>query len=151
MSIDQAKDVTTDRNAYNYATQVRVRLSETDAVGIAFFGSFSGWMDVGRMDYLNHLGLAPKDAPVPGLIPGAVVHADVEFLSPARYNDKLIIHVRCAHIGTTSYTLHFLFRHMGAGGEVARGALTLTWLDDEFRPKPVSEEFRTAVASFEGY
>ena len=46
-----------DRNLYGFQTEVRVRLNETDAVGIVFFGSYAAYFDVGRMDYLGHLGL----------------------------------------------------------------------------------------------
>ncbi len=70
---------TTDRNAYAFQTEVRVRLSETDAVGIVFFGSYSAYMDVGRMDYLSHLGLQRFDGRVKGLLPGAVVGATLDF------------------------------------------------------------------------
>ena len=102
--------VTHDRNAYPFMTEIRVRLSETDAVGIVYFGSFSTYMDVGRMDYLNHLGLTRLDGPVRDLIPGAVVNAQLTFLSPARYTDILLLHGRVARIGKTSYTFHCLIQ-----------------------------------------
>ena len=142
--------VTDDRNAYTFSTRVRVRLSETDAVGIAFFGSFASWMDVGRMDYLNHLELTPKDAAVPGLVPGAVAGCHIEFRSPVRYNDELLIEVRVAELGRSSYTFHFLFRQKSSGELVARGELTLVWLNAEFRPEPIPDSFTGPVRQFEG-
>ena len=39
--------VSTDLNDYRFRTSLRVRLSETDAVGVVFFGSFSQYMDLG--------------------------------------------------------------------------------------------------------
>jgi len=142
--------VTNDRNAYPFQTEVRVRLSETDAVGIVYFGSFSTYMDVGRMDYLNHLGLTRLDGPVRDLIPGAVVHASLSFHSPARYNDILVLHVRVAHIGRTSYTFHFLIQDKRSPRAVATGQLTLAWLGQDFKPMPIPDEFRSAIEAFEG-
>ena len=81
-------DISRDLNDYGFQTEVRVRLSETDAVGIVFFGSFAAYMDVGRMDYLGYLGVTPTEGRVPGLIPGAVVGQEVSFHRPARYNDR---------------------------------------------------------------
>jgi len=142
--------ISRDLNDYGFQTEVRVRLSETDAVGIVFFGSFASYMDVGRMDYLNYLHIAPRDARVPGLIPGAVVAQHANFHSPAKYNNSLVIHVRMAAIGGTSYTLHFLITRKRTRQVVSTGALTLAWLDDDFQPMRVPDDFRETVRAFEG-
>jgi len=143
-------EVTDNRNAYRFRTEVRVRLSETDAVGIVFFGSFSAYMDVGRMDYLNHLGLARHDGPVKDLAPGAVVETTLNFHGPARYNDVLEIHVRLAHLGKTSYAFHFLMTDKRQPRVVATGQMTLVWLNDAFVPVDIPEDFRAAILAFEG-
>ena len=143
-------DVTHDRNDYAFTTEVRVRLSETDAVGIVYFGSFSTYMDVGRMDYLNHLGLQKHGGTVRDLIPGAVVATALSFCAPARYNDILLVHVRLARIGRTSYTFHFLILDKRLPKVVATGSLTLAWLDAAFRPVRIPDDFRAAVRAFEG-
>jgi acyl-CoA thioester hydrolase len=143
-------DITRDRNAYHFMTEVRVRLAETDAVGIVFFGNFATYMDVGRMDYLNHLGLSHYGGPVRDLIPGAVVAAELAFHSPARYNDILLIHARIVRLGRTSYTFHMLITDKKQPRVVATGTLTLVWLDAEFAPQPLPEDFRRAIEQFEG-
>ncbi len=143
-------DVTRDRNAYRFHTEVRVRLSETDAVGIVFFGSYSTYMDVGRMDYLENLGLTRLGGAVRDLIPGAVVASSAQFHRPARYNDVLELNVRVSRLGTTSYTFHFLIANKRSAETVATGALTLVWLDDDFKPTSLPEEFRDAIVGFEG-
>lgn len=143
-------EVSTDLNRYGFSTEVRVRLSETDAVGIAFFGSFPVWFDVGRMDYLAHLGLNRLDGHVRDLAPGAVVSLAGDFHHPARYNDTLIVHVRIARLGRASYTFHFLVKDKRTRRQVATGQLTLVWLDDDFRPVSIPEAFRKGVRAFEG-
>ena len=140
---------TRDLNAYGFQTEIRVRLSETDAVGIVFFGSFSAFLDVGRMDYLNHLGLQRLDGAVRDLIPGAVAGVELSFESPARYNDTLVVHARIAHLGRTSYTFHMLITDKRHPRVVATGQLTLVWLDDQFRPSPLPAEFRSVMEAFE--
>ncbi len=142
--------VTRDLNAYRFHTEVRVRLSETDAVGIVFFGSFSTYMDVGRMDYLENLGLPSFEGTVRDLVPGAVVHASADFHSPAHYNDVLQVHVRAVRMGRASYTFHFLMSDRKRPRIVATGELTLAWLDEQFRPTPIPAAFRDAIVAFEG-
>jgi len=143
-------DVTTDLNAYGFSTEVRVRLSETDAVGIVFFGSFAAYFDVGRMDYLAHLGLQKLDGHVRDLAPGAVVSHHVDFKNPARYNDTLIIRVRIANLGRSSYTFHFFVSDKRTRRPVATGRITLVWLNDAFEPIALPDAFRKAVREFEG-
>lgn len=142
--------VTLDRNAYRFHTDIRVRLSETDAVGIVFFGSFSTYMDVGRMDYLENLGLPTFEGTVRDLVPGAVVHKAASFHSPAHYNDVLQVHVRVVELGQSSYTFHFLMVDRKRPRVVATGALTLVWLDPDFKPARLPDSFRQAIAAFEG-
>jgi len=142
--------VTQDLNAYGYSTEIRVRLLETDAVGIVFFGSFAAYFDVGRMDYLAHLGLHRLDGPVRDLAPGAVVAHQVDFHNPARYNDTLIVRVRVAHLGRSSYTFHFFVSDKRTRRPVATGRITLVWLDEQFEPMPLPDAFREAIGTFEG-
>jgi acyl-CoA thioester hydrolase len=138
-----------DLNEYGFSTELRVRLSETDAVGIVFFGSFASYFDVGRMDYLAHLGLDKMHGTIRDLIPGAVVHQEAHFHSPARYKDILVMRVRIVKVGESSYTFHFLVEQKRDRMVVATGSLTLVWLDDQFRPMTIPNEFREAVNRFE--
>lgn len=144
-----AQEISRDRNDYRFQTELRVRLAETDAVGIVFFGSFAGYMDVGRMDYLENLGLSERYGNA-SLIPGAVVAAETRFHAPARYNDRLLIDVRMAHVGDTSYTFHFVISQRRSRALLATGAMTLVWLDDAFRPIRVPDGFREVIRRFEG-
>ena len=102
------------------------------------------------MDYLQHLGLNKMDGAVKDLIPGAVIKQETRFLKPAKYNDKLTLHVRIADIGRTSYTFHFLTTHKRNRELIAKGSMTLVWLNDQFRPIPIPSNFRSAVQEFEG-
>ena len=142
--------VSHDLSTYGFTTEIRVRLCETDAVGIVFFGSFPIYFDVGRMDYLANLGLDTLDGSVRDLIPGAVVSQSAQFFQPARYNDVLVIHVRIAHIGRSSYTFHFVLTNKKTRSRISSGALTLVWLNETFQPVPVPQVFRDSVRTFEG-
>ncbi len=77
---------------YHFSTEIRVRLPETDAMGIAFHGSFFTYFDVGRMDYLRNLGLTEANRPTKGFS-NVVVHASCDFKSPARFDDPLVVHL----------------------------------------------------------
>ena len=65
-------------------------------------------------------------------------------------NDILVVNVRLARIGRTSYTFHFLITNKRDRAVVATGSLTLVWMDDAFNPVRVPEAFRASVRAFEG-
>lgn len=135
---------------YHFSTSVRVRLPETDAHGIAFHGWFFTYMDAGRMDYLRNLGLVDASRPA-RWFRNVIVRAACEFKSPARFDDELVVHVRTAEIGRTSFRFEFAMTHRRENRLVASGETVHVAMDEgEWKPVPVPEEFRRAVREFEG-
>ena len=53
-----------DNSAFHFSTDIRVRLPETDAMGIVFHGNFFTYLEVGRVDYLRNLGLSEGIRPI---------------------------------------------------------------------------------------
>lgn len=135
---------------FRFSTEVRVRLPETDAMGIVFHGNFFLYMEVGRMDYLRHLGLAEGSRPVRDF-PNVVRKASCEFLSPARFDDLLLVHVRIAEIRRSSFRFEFLIIHRKEGRAAARGESVHVAIDESsWKPVPVPDSFRQVIRSFEG-
>lgn len=140
-----------DPKSFHFSTEVRVRLPETDAMGIVFHGCFFTYLEVGRMDYLRNLGLVEKTRPIKSFS-NLVRKAGCEFLSPARFDDPLVIQVRIAEIGRTSFRFEFLIRHKIENRLVATGESVHVAIDDDtFRPMAVPEDFRHVIAGFEGW
>ena len=133
---------------FHFSTEVRVRLPETDAMGIVFHGCFFTYLEVGRMDYLRNLGLGESIRPIRAFA-NLVRHVECDFVSPARFDDLLIVQVRLAEIGRTSFKFEFLIRHKRDNREVAHGESIHVAVDDAFRPIRVPDEFRTTIRGFE--
>lgn len=135
---------------FSFHTEVRVRLPETDAMGIVFHGNFFIYLEVGRVDYLRNLGLAAGVRPIKDF-DNVVVSAHIDFKSPARLDDVLTIDVCMQEIRTTSFTFAFRIRHKMENRLVATGCTTHCAIDGEFRPMPVPEAFRQVIGRFEGW
>ncbi|MGE3164726.1 MAG: acyl-CoA thioesterase [Planctomycetota bacterium] len=139
-----------DPATYNFNTEVRVRLPETDAMGIVFHGNYFTYLEVGRVDYLRNLGLAEGVRPIKDF-ENVVVSAHVDFKSPARLDDQLLIDVRTKEIRSSSFTFDFRLRHKQTNRLVAVGYTIHCALDDGFKPMKVPEHFREVVGRFEGW
>ena len=134
--------------SFSFTTEVRVRLPETDAMGIVFHGTFFTYLEVGRVDYLLNLGLTEGNRPIRDF-DNVVVGAKLDFRSPARLHDVLAIDVRVAEIGNASFTFEFRIRNKSANVLVAEGSTSHCAIDAQMQPMRVPDAFRDKIARFE--
>ncbi|MBL4846634.1 MAG: acyl-CoA thioesterase [Planctomycetes bacterium] len=135
---------------FHFSTEVRVRLPETDAMGIVFHGNYFTFLEVGRVDYLRNLGLSEGVRPIKAF-ENVVVSAHLDFRSPARLDERLVIDVRTREIRRSSFTFAFRIRHKKTNKVVAEGYTTHCAVDDAMSPMPVPAEFREQIAQYEGW
>lgn len=135
---------------HRFSSEIRVRLSETDALGIVFHANFFTWMDVSRIDYLRNIGQLGELHPT-RLFTSVMVHASCDFETPARFDDALVMYTNIVEIGRTSFSFECEIVHKRENRVVARGRSTLVAVDNAtWKPIPVPEAFRVAVRAFEG-
>ena len=135
---------------FHFNTEVRVRLPETDAMGIVFHGNYFTYLDVGRVDYLRNVGLVEGNRPIRDF-ENVVVSAHLDFISPARLDDPISIDVRTQEIRESSFTFEFRLRHGSANRIIAVGYTIHCALDDDFKPMKVPDPFRSVIGQFEGW
>lgn len=75
---------------YTSETRVRVRYSETDAMGVVYYGNYATYFEVARVEAIRQLGISYKDLEDMGIIM-PVVELHAKYLRPARYDDLLTI------------------------------------------------------------
>jgi len=135
--------------SFKFSTEVRVRLPETDAVGIVFHGYFFTYFDVARMDYLRNLNLVDPFGTGRGM--NLIVRAEADFRSPARFDDVLVVQARVSEIGKTSVSFGFRVAHRGEARLVAEGRTVHVMIDPATsRPVPVPQTIRGTIRAFEG-
>ncbi len=132
-----------------FSVEVRVRLPETDAMGIVFHGCFYTYFDVARMDYLRNLCLL--DSFRTGETKNLVAHASADFRSPARFDDVLVVQAGVGAIGNTSITFLFWVSNKPDGRLIAEGKTVHVMIDPQsLHPVRVPEDFRKAIQAYEG-
>ena len=140
---DQESVRSTD-DTFHFNTEVKVRLPETDAMGIVFHGNYFTFLEVGRVDYLLNLDLAEGVKPIRDF-ENVVVSAHLDFKSPAR------LHVCTREIGKSSFTFGFKIRHKQENRVVALGHTTHCAIDEDFNPIEVPRNFRDTICRYEGW
>lgn len=133
---------------YFFSTEVRVRLPETDAMGIVFHGNYFTYLEVGRVDYLLNLGLTEGSRPIRDF-ENVVVAAHLDFRSPARLHDVLKIDVRVSEIRSASIRFDFRIRNRRSNVLIAEGYTVHCAIGEDFQAMPVPESFRRTIDEFE--
>ena len=133
---------------FHFNTEVRVRLPETDAMGIVFHGNYFTYLEVGRVDYLRNLKLSEGVRPIKDF-ENVVVAAHLDFKSPARLDDCITIDVTTREIKKSSFTFEFRLRNKSTNRVIAVGYTTHCAIDEAFTPIAVPEQFREIIAAFE--
>jgi len=97
-------------NGPEHIEAVRVYFEDTDAGGVAYHASFVRWCERGRTDFLRLLGTDQR-----GMIDGSDSNApaafvvrrmNMDFLTPARMDDLLVVRTRAVELGGASVTLN---------------------------------------------
>jgi acyl-CoA thioester hydrolase len=82
-------------------SKLRVRYAETDQMGVVYYANYFVWFEIGRTDFLRHLGYdyASMEREDGCLLP--VVEVTCRYKAPARYDDELVLETRLLHLRTS--------------------------------------------------
>ena len=110
---------------------LRVRYGDTDQMGVAYYGNYLRWFEIGRAEMLRSLGHTYREVEEAGVrLP--VLEARVRYLRAARYDDLVTIETGVLEAGRVSVTFGY---HVRRGDEaLANGFTTHCYLSPEGRP-----------------
>ncbi len=135
---------------FRFSVRTRVEFSDTDAVGVVYYGRYPPYFDLALGEYRRHLGLPLLGEPGHFYLIRAF-HA--EYHDSARFDDRIEVFVRCARLGRSSHAAEL--RVEGVDGDdprhLADGRLTIVGVDRMGgRPTPMPDAWRERVIAFEG-
>jgi acyl-CoA thioester hydrolase len=130
-----------------FETNVRVRYQETDQMGVVYHANYLTWFEIGRTELIREMGVPYAQFEERGiLLP--VIHLEMDFKSPARYDDEVAIRTR---------VIHFTGVRIGFGYEVFRGEQVLVsgethhvWVNRKFKPVNLKKEWPEMHTLIEG-
>ena len=123
---------------------LRVRYAECDMQGRAFNGHYLTWVDMAHTEALRALVGSYQEVTRRG-IDFVVVAAELQFRSPARFDDELVVEVVIEPPGHTS--LRSRYRIGRSEDLIAEAALTHVCVDaTTFDKRPWPQWFRDRLA-----
>ncbi len=95
-----------DGSEFVASVPLRVRFSETDAMGVANNGAYVAWLEVGRIEYLRQLGHSYRDVHDGGL-DLVVAGLEVAYLVPLRFDDQFRLECWCSELRRASFAFSY--------------------------------------------
>ena len=118
---------------YSTEIELRVRYSETDKMGYAYYGHYASYFEVARVEALRKLGLNYREMEESGIML-PVLDYNIRFLKPAFYDDLLKIKISIREL--PSVRIKFDYEtHNEAGVLLNEAKVTLVFIDMK-RNKP---------------
>ncbi|UVI31894.1 acyl-CoA thioesterase [Paenibacillus spongiae] len=126
---------------------IRVRYQETDQMGVVFHGNYVTWFEIGRTEFIRQAGMSYEQIEREGLLL-PVVDLACKYVSPARYDDIVLICTAIEQFSPLRVTFRSEVRRIGEGegyppewhgqtppGELlVEGGTSHVWVNKSFRP-----------------
>jgi len=128
-----------------FSMRVRVRLPETDALGVVYYGQYFAYFDLSRLEMLRKMGITLKMLKERklGFVAG---EAECRYVSSARFDDVLTLKVGVARLGNSSVTYHHqVFR---GKEEVAMGRVTDVLVGNKGKAARIPDDFRKMLSEY---
>ncbi len=124
---------------------IRIYYEDTDCGGVVYYANYLRYFERGRTEYLRERGVSPSGLLEKGML-FVVRKVEVDYLSPARYDDILVLETEVIEISRTSVTFaQAIKKEDGLDTLVARGTVVLVMLGELGKPARIPEDLKTAL------
>ena len=108
--------------------EVKIYYEDTDCGGVVYYGNYLKYFERARTEYLEERGLSVAGLMKEGTV-FVVVHAEVDYRSPARYGDWLVIETVVSDMTAASFTFSHVIRERESRRVVVEGSARLAATD----------------------
>ena len=120
---------------------LRPRYSETDQMGVVYYGNYATYFEVGRVELLRKIGMTYAEMEKAGtMLP--VVHMSIDYKKGAVYDEDIILHTTIEELPTRKISFYHHLQN-AAGETLVKGKVVLVFVDTKtFKPKYCPESLQ---------
>jgi len=130
--------------ATEHEIEIRVRYSETDAMGFLYHGNYFAYFEMGRTELLRAQGGNYREIEEAGLYM-VVVSVECKYRKPARYDDVLILKTRVVRV--TPAKIEHEYRLYRGAELLTEAHSVLACVDRSGTPQRIPEAFQAMAPS----
>ena len=124
--------------------EIRIYYEDTDCGGVVYYANYLKYFERARTHYLEARGLSVAGLRDQGT-QFVVVHAEVDYRSPGRYGDTLVIDTTLADASQASFTFAHVLRERTSGRIVVEGSAKLVTVDEHMKVKRLDKPTLAAL------
>ena len=126
--------------------EIRIYYEDTDCGGIVYYANYLKYFERARTQYLEERGLSVAWLMKEGTV-FVVVHAEVDYRSPAHYGDRLIVETVVSDMTSASFTFSHVIRERESQRVVIEGSARLAATDGNGKIKRLDKALVTVLRS----
>lgn len=126
--------------------EIRIYYEDTDCGGVVYYGNYLKYFERARTQYLEERGVSVAGLMKEGTL-FVVVHAEVDYRSPAIYGDTLIIETVVSDMTAASFTFSHVIRERESQRVVVEGLARLAATDGNGKVKRLDKAMVAALQS----
>jgi len=132
----------------NFEWPVRVYYEDTDSGGVVFYANYLSFMERARTEYLRHFGFEQDQLIEQRNTIFAVRSVQLDYLSPARFNDQLIVTAKITELKKASMLFEQkIYRQDQPEKTLCQGQVRIACLRaDTFKPSAIPGEISEIVS-----
>ena len=125
-----------------FSIEKTIYYHDTDCGGVVYYANYLKYMEEARTEFFRSRGIELTEL-AESNIWFVVARVEIEYKSPARYQDKLRIFAKVEEARLSTIK----FSHEIRKGEkiVAKASTTLVCVGGNFRPTPLPEQVKTLI------
>jgi acyl-CoA thioester hydrolase len=111
-------------------SRYRIIYGDTDAMGLAYYGNYFRWFEMGRNEWLRDLGLTYAEIETAGTY-APVTQAYCHYLTPARYDDAIWVETDVEYVRKASIKFVYRIEREADGEEIVTGYTVHAFVNKE--------------------
>jgi len=129
--------------------EIRIYYEDTDCGGVVYYANYLKYFERARTHYLEERGLSVSGLMKEGTV-FVVVRAELDYRSPARYGDTLLIETVVSDMSTASMIFAHVVKEKASGRVIVEGAARLASTDGNGKVKRLDKAVVAALQSGPG-
>ena len=117
---------------------IRIYYEDTDCGGVVYYANYLKYFERARTEYLEERGMSVAGLMKEGTV-FVVVHAEVDYRSPARYGDWLVIETVVSDRTAASFTFSHVIRERESRRVIVEGLARLAATDGNGKVKRIDK------------
>lgn len=126
--------------------EIRIYYEDTDCGGVVYYANYLKYFERARTEYLESRGQSVAALMEQGTV-FVVVHAEIDYRSPARYGETLAIETSVSDITSASFTFVHVVKEKDSGRVVVEGSARLAATDGNGKVKRLDKALVAALES----